>query len=695
MLLLIKYTKFAKLKKKTKCWQTFHRIEGPGKTLLNLLKLFPFSAYKNKKIKFNSNFDFHYYITVKYKKQIKNYLNIVKRAKKRQLLKLKKTRFRVVNKYFKLLLFLINFLNDSFIILVNNLFYNKTALPFFNKNNNNAKAGNYYYSDYFKAVNYTNYINTSNGNFFKKKNLDFYLLLNNGFFELIGHYNDSILLKFKKKILLYYYNYFQTDFNFNKIFKKLKFLKTGSNFFNNQNFIIFYKLMRFIDFFKAIHLNLANVTKSKNFKNSNRLLRHVKKKNISIAYNNKLILFDNVYTNLNFDVNFIPYFYINNSFSSILNFSWWAVKPNELFINHIRDIKLFENYKSFFFIDFLNFSNIYNYKKKKLLRTPIFYHYNTFYNKKLSYYWYNFNIFDIVSFKFFYRTLRKNSWFLFNYINYKNFYVILKEFQLGFNLYYHIDYKSKILLQKKIDLMVIYERFRFIHNIYIYDKFLKLSKTLRTFYRIYFYKYLYLLLDKWKLINVIPKKKRNLFIRWLKKIQQYLSNTHNNFLKDIIKNFVWKDHKVLNKVIRTKSIWKAKNFLNARQASGSYYHAINTLFLEQLNFFKLRLSTNDTVFDNFLILNDLLSDFNLIIKSDKIKVIKKKPSLSAKKFYELLNKRREARGIFFCKYARMFYNVTNKKSSNKYLAKLSKLLIPLKTYNRLYAIFINNKNKFN
>lgn len=694
MLLLIKYTKFAKLKKKTKCWQTFHRIEGPGKTLLNLLKLFPFSAAKNKKIKFNSNLDFHYYVTVKYKKQIKNYLNIIKRAKKKHLLKLKKTRFRVVTKYFKLLLFLINFLNDSFITLVNNLFYNKLALSVFNKNTD-SEANNYSCFNHIRTINYTNYINSTNHNFFKKKNLDFYLLLNNGFFELIGHYNDSILLKFKKKILLYYYNYFQTDFNFNKIFKKLKFLKTGVDFFNNQNFIIFYKLMRFIDFFKAVHLNLINITKSKKIKNSNRLSRYIKKKNTFIDYNRKLILFDNVYTNFNFNINIIPYFYVNNNFSSILNYSWWLVKNNEFFINHIRDIKLFENYKSFFFIDFLNFSNIYNYKKKNSLNTLIFYYYNIFYNKKLSYYWYNFNIFDIVSFRFFYRTWSKNNWFLFNYINYKNFYVILKEFQLGFKLYRYLDYKSKILLQKKIDLMTVYERFRFIHNIYIYDKFLKLSKTLRTFYRIYFYKYLYLLLDKWKLINAIPKKKRNLSIRWLKKIQQYLSNAHNNFLKDIIKNFVWKDHKVLNKVIRTKSIWKAKKFLNARQASGSYYYAINTLFLEQLNFFKLRLSTNDIVFDNFLILNDLLYDFNLITKSDKINVIKKKSSLNAKKFYELLNKKREARGIFFCKYARMFYNVTNKKSSNKYLTKLSKLLIPLKTYNKLYAVFINNKNKFN
>ena len=107
----------------TKAWQTFHRIEGPGKTLLNLLELFPFSAKKFKLIKFNSNAELHYYLTTDYKRSFISYKNYIKKVKKELLLKIKQLRFRAINKYFKMLIFLINFLNDCFNNLIYDFFY--------------------------------------------------------------------------------------------------------------------------------------------------------------------------------------------------------------------------------------------------------------------------------------------------------------------------------------------------------------------------------------------------------------------------------------------------------------------------------------------------------------------------------------------------------------------------------------------
>ena len=720
--MIIKFSNSTKLKKHTKAWQTFHRVEGPGKTLLNLLKLFPFSAKKNKLIKFNSNFELHHFIIIDYKKKILNYKKLIKKIKKKNLFKVKKTRFRALNKYFKLLIFLVNFLSFSFYNLMQNLFYENDDYNTINDNtnilqsvltakkkrkkvifsNNFITDNDYIYNDELfncslseENKNYLNFIKKTNN---LNKNVDFYILMNNGLLELIGHYNDSILLKLKKKILLYYYNFFGMDSQLNSLSKKLKYLKTGGDdFFNSKKFKIFYKFIKFVDFFKNIHSTFGIGIKNK----------HFNKLNISFNKQHKFVLINNKYNSYN--NNLLPFYNVSTNNFNNNNIQYNYLLLNNFFVNNIEDINFCENLfydNYFFFNNFINFLGNNDFVLENNTNS-IFYLYtnntNLFNNcnnnsaiESFSLNYKSFiNLFDICWLNLDFSYFNNNSWFIYTSFYAKNFYLIMDELAFGMDKYRNYN---EVLVDKwysKIsDFMIIYERFRFFNRLYMQDKLAKLHKSVLVFYRIYFYKYLYNLMNRWKLISSLPKKKQRVLTRWLKKIQVFLSNSHHYFFKDVIKNFVWKDHKVLNKVIKSHFSWKAKKFINARQAAGSYYNAINTFYQENLIALKLRVATSDLFYDNFLILDDLLLEFKLLNKNDKITdKRKKKISLNAKKFYEILNRKREERGIFYCKYARTFYNLNNKKSISKYLAKLSKLLIPLKTYNRLYALFeLNHKN---
>lgn len=636
-------TKFTAFKNSNKrAWQTFHRVEGPGKTLLNLLELFPFSSKKNKLIKFNSDKDLHLYLLIDYRRLFLNYKKKIKEVKKKMLLKLKKTRFRILNKYFKMLIFLINFLNTSFSILINNFFYFKSNNSYLNKNicYEIKKKKNYLFN---------NLSDTNN------ENLNFYILMNNGLFEFIGHYNDSVLLKLKKKIFLYYYNFFGMSLTFNKLFTKLKYLKNGETFFYSNNISVFSKFIKFLDFFKLVHYNAGIGIKNKNFNLLNKFFK--KKKKIS----NNIIICCYYYYDVGFTTN----------------------RFNNNILNEFKNILIFNNV--FFFFD------IYNYNSDLISISESFLDYKL----EINFYFYiqnnNYNLN-----KLFNNSILICSNFIpINFIDLKNFDDILLIIYEGINSFRKVNYKIAEWY-KKFDSMVMFERFRFFNKFYIHDKLSKLRSSLMLFYRIYFYKYVYKSLKTWNWLNHLSKKKKPEITRWLKKIQRFLNEFHNHILKDLIKNFIWKDHKVLNKVIKSHFSWKAKKFINARQASGSYYNAVNFFFIENLNFLKLRLSTNDLIYQDLEIIDELLLENKFISKNDKIKdKRKKKSSAGAKKYYDFLKKQKESKGIFYCKYAKMSYNFNNSKSTKKYLFKLSKIIIPLKTYYKLYDNYIFNLNNFN
>lgn len=640
----------------TKAWQTFHRIEGPGKTLLNLLELFPFSAKKFKLIKFNSNAELHYYLTTDYKRSFISYKNYIKKVKKELLLKIKQLRFRAINKYFKMLIFLINFLNDCF----NNLIYD-----FFYLNYNKIEFNVDDFKNSFIPIKKKRKVSKTKDIFvYPKKNtkdnnnlnFDFYILMNNGLLEFIGNYNDAILLKLKQKIFLYYYNFFDMNLLLPKLSTRLRYLKAGDTFFFSHNITVVGSFIKFLDFFKLVHFNLGIGIKNKMF---NKINAYFKKKINYFLFNcNKLLVayyffneFNNFYFNVNennsflfLNENYICYYYYNGVFDTI--------KPN---INFYFEIFYCfdENCETAILFDLLlpeyNFNTI-----KKTKKT---------YNK-------------------IYKNFEKVSSTIFNFfIEYSRF----KHFNI-----------ETAEWHEKFESMVMYERFRFFNRLYMHDKLESLRHNLMVSYRMYFYQYLYTLLDDWDFLKHLAKKKKSEITRWLKKIQKFLSMGHNHILKDLIKNFVWKDHKVLNKVIKSHINWKGKKFINARQASGSYYYAINTFFIGNLTLLKLRLVTNDLIYENLEVLDELLLEFKLVNKNDRIRDKKKKKlSKTAKKFYDLMTKQKEEKGIFYCKHIRLSYNLNNPKSIKKYLLKLKQVNMPIKTYYRIYDKYINNLNNYN
>lgn len=669
-------------------WQTFHRVEGPGKVLLKLLEQFPFSAKKTKFIKFNNNFDLHIYLSIYYKRSILNYKKLIKQTKKYLLLKLKKSRFKILNKYFKMLMFLVNFLDNSFNVLINELFYYKidenlnfqldykyfNLLKFlkinkYNKSIKIKKSDLKLVDNNDKIILQEKLINNNTYTYESAyENLDFYIFMNNGLFEFIGSYNDSILLKLKKKIFLYYYNSFGLESLLPKLSSGLKFLKEGETFFYKHNINAFNRLIQFINFFLSIHSYLGIGIKNKNFNS-------ITKKIVKINSYDKLFFYNeikNVY-------NLIYYYYFNFffNFTTMLKFNSNTILTNfELYLlenNYNTCFFYYENNINFFYSFEINDNNsvVSNFKNKLII-----------------------NLFDLTFFNKDFDELNKNKIFIKNYVSAENFYFVYNECLLSRTVFKFKNFKTAEWY-KKFDSMVMFERFRFSNRLYMHDKLTKLKIVLTKFYKIYFYEYLYELMDTWDLLSHLPKKKKTEITRWLKKIQKFLSNNHHSLLKNIIKNFVWKDHKVLNKIIKSNFIWKGKKFIDARQASGSYYYAINNFFIETLNFLKLRLSTNDLIYDNFIILDELLVDFKFINKTDKLKdKRKKKSSKGAKHYYNFLNKQKESKGIFYCKYTRMSYNLNNSKSIKKYLFKLSKIVIPIKTYYRLYDLYVSNLNTY-
>lgn len=767
--MVIKYNR--RKNRDKKAWQTFHRIEGPGKTLLNLLKLFPFSSKKLKLIKFNNNFDLHLYLNLEYKKKFLNYKQLIRKTKKRILLKFKGTRFRAVNKHFKMLLVLVNFLNESFYSFFYYFFYsNFNELSYFFKNNKNSN--NAFYTNISNTIiknirkgdkkkiinNNKNKIKDSDGSEISKL-YDFYLLVNNGLLEIIGYFNDSILLKFKKKIFLYYYNSLGLESTLNKLSTKLKFFKKGKNFFFSQNIEIFNYLTRFLEFFKVMHFSKSVSLKNKLTKSLDAGYLNKKKTNYLNKYSiipcfykkklfsNNICLYKSLHSSVYYYYDFFYYFFYPYSFkikfkpyisfttiiTRFVNFNYNTniLKLTDSNYYLKRNIRLFTKKKfnkKKYFID-NNFKNNFSYyfycfyKKEKYIyypsRSTSTYNKNnkkkrsnfyTFYSKLIKNYTFDFKNFNYYN-KY---TLFNNYFFYYNikllssnpiyrkqlkFINCKESINFFNVFNKMLKLKNSIIYKLKTFKtaewHKKFDSMVMFERFRFSSNFYMYDMLYKLKSSMSVFYKIYFYNYLYELMDTWDLLDYLPKKKKTEITRWLKKIQKFLSNTNHRLLKSVIKNFIWKDHKVLNKLVKSHSIWKGKKFINARHASGSYYYAINFFFLENLNILKLRLATNDLIYDNFSILDELLLNYKFISKTDKIRnKNKRKPSAAAKKFYDILNKQRESKGIFYCKFARMSYNLNNTKSTKKYLLKLSKLLLPIKTYYRLYDKYIFNLNNY-
>ena len=241
-----------------KALQTFHRIEGPGKTLLNLLELFPFSAKKFKLIKFNSSIELHNFLVMEYRRSFINYKSIIKKVKKKLLLKVKTLRFRILNKYLKLLTFLINFLNDSFNDLIYEFFYSyfNTTIEIGASN----PQSNFLVINKKKRIKKDEQAGSKRKTLFLhlkdkidlNKNLDFYVLMNNGLLELIGHFNDSVLLKLKQKIFLYYYNFFGMNSVLPKLSTKLRYLKNGDTFFFPRNIVLIVDFIKFLDFFKLL-----------------------------------------------------------------------------------------------------------------------------------------------------------------------------------------------------------------------------------------------------------------------------------------------------------------------------------------------------------------------------------------------------------------------------------------------------------
>ena len=53
-----------------------------------------------------------------------------------------------------------------------------------------------------------------------------------------------------------------------------------------------------------------------------------------------------------------------------------------------------------------------------------------------------------------------------------------------------------------------FERFRFFNRLYIHDKLSNLRNNLMVSYKMYFYSYLYNLLDDWDRLDHLPKKKK-------------------------------------------------------------------------------------------------------------------------------------------------------------------------------------------
>lgn len=774
-----------------KALQTFHRVEGPGKTILTLLNLFPFYSKNFKKLKFNSNFEIHLYLTLEYKKLLLDYKKLIKKIKIKVLSKVKGTRFRIINKHFKMLLFLVNFLDNSFLAFFNNFFYfniNKSIalnkeyfFKFINENNyiNNIKDSIFNITTFAnnnsttsilqkkrgrkkKIVNNTKALNMFFNAFkkkYKKKGVskeipicyDFYILFNNGLLEFIGKFNDSVLLKFKKKIFLYYYNTFGLDSSLTKLSTKLKFFKEGKKFFFSRNMEVFNKLMKFINFFVYFHSNKS--IGNKNTLLDKPLISFFKKKR-KIKY----YFFHNFYKNnlLNSNIVINPIVFIYYYYDSFYYFNYpynitIHFKSSISFLNAIvcfenkntntpftfYDIKRYAGFSDLSFHS-VRFNKYYKYKSYLITRNlgskdfsffyP-FYYYSEISNKFASFYnikntnfyahsikniFKNFIVNKKEMYKYAFNSLFNEYFFQYNirsirihrYEHRLDFETCFTFFSFYANLSHIIMLKNRLDFKlksfktaewhNKFDSMVMFERFRLSNRLYIHDKLSKLRSNLTIFYRSYFYNYLYELMATWNLLDHLPKKRKTEITRWLKKVQRFLSHTHHHLLKDLIKNFVWKDHKVLNKLVKSHSIWKGKKFITARQASGSYYYAVNLFFIENLNILKLRLATNDLVYENFSLLDELLLNYRFIFKNDKIRDKKKKKiSERAKKYYELLNKQKESKGIFYCKFARMSYNLNNDKSVKKYLSKLLKLVIPIKTYYRLYDTYLLNLNNYN